>query len=1054
MDVTRMRIMIVEDEAAHAEAIRRAFEAAGTDAEIQVSGTLREYRESVAASAPDIALVDLNLPDGRAVEVLTSPSEAGPFPILIMTGYGTEQVAVEAMRSGALDYIVKSSEAFADMPRTVARALREWNALQERKRAEQELHESEERYRSLVEAAPDVIYTVSAEDGSFTSLNPAFETLTGWSRAEWLGKPLMGIVHPDDLPLAIETFQKASRGETHPPYELRVLSKSGEYLVGEFTSTPHVKDGKVVGELGIARDITKRKRAEEALGYRLEFEKLVASISTQFISTAADDIPSRMSDTLSRIAQFVSADRSYILLFSNDETTIDNVYEWCAEGIEPHLHRRKEVSVGAFPWLMEKMKQSQTLCIRRVADLPHEAGAEKELLQEGAVQSAVAVPMVLGGKVIGILGFDSVRQEKAWSEDIILSLRIVGQILADVVQRKRAEEALRESEERFRTLFDQASESIVLIDGETGALLEFNDKAHENLGYTREEFEKLRIADFEVLESADEVAKHIENIVKGGGDTFETKYATKDGEARDILVSSRAISIRGEKFVQSIWYDITDRKRGEEVLHESEERFRLAFENANIGMCLVSTAGRLIRINSMMCEIVGYGREELEGISVNDITHADDLDVTPAFIRHALFGGIERGRFTKRYSHKDGHVVWGRVSSSLVRDTEGVPLYFISHVQDITQRKQAEAALQTSEKRFRALIEHSMDGIALGDKDGTIQYFPSPATAHILGYGMNELVGRSIFELVHPDDLQRATGLFAQLLEKLSGPLTVQLRYRHKDGSWRWLECVISNLLGEPSLRAVVVNYRDITERKQAEERLMAYQENLRSLASELSLAEERERRRIASYLHDEIGQSLAAIRMKFGAVRQAGSSAEIAGMVDEIQTLLEWTIRDTRSLTVELSPPILYELGLEAALEWLSERIGEEHGIRIEFADDAHSKPLEDDVRGLLFRAVDELLINIVKHANTRSGRVSILRDGDHVRIVVEDDGVGFDATTIESRTSRDRGFGLFSVRERLRYIGGHIEVESERGHGTRVTLIAPLSRDRTSLEGGAPCK
>jgi PAS domain S-box-containing protein len=134
-----------------------------------------------------------------------------------------------------------------------------------RKRAEEALHESGERYRSLVEAAPDVIYTVSAEDGSLTSLNPAFETLTGWLRAEWLGKPLVGIVHPDDLPVAVETLQKASRGETQPPYELRVLSKSGEYLVGEFTSTPHVKDGKVVGELGIAHDITERKRAEEAL---------------------------------------------------------------------------------------------------------------------------------------------------------------------------------------------------------------------------------------------------------------------------------------------------------------------------------------------------------------------------------------------------------------------------------------------------------------------------------------------------------------------------------------------------------------------------------------------------------------------------------------------------------------------------------------------------------------------------------------------------------------------------------------------------------------------
>jgi PAS domain S-box-containing protein len=159
----------------------------------------------------------------------------------------------------------------------------------ERKWAEHKLHESEERYRSLVEAAPDVIYTVSAEDGSLTSLNPAFETLTGWSRAEWLGKPFLGIVHPDDSPVAVETFQKASRGETQPPYELRVLTKSGKYLVGEFTSTPHVKDSKVVGELGIARDITERKRVEEALRESEErFRSLVENATVGIYRTTPD----------------------------------------------------------------------------------------------------------------------------------------------------------------------------------------------------------------------------------------------------------------------------------------------------------------------------------------------------------------------------------------------------------------------------------------------------------------------------------------------------------------------------------------------------------------------------------------------------------------------------------------------------------------------------------------------------------------------------------------------------------------------------------------------
>ena len=153
----------------------------------------------------------------------------------------------------------------------------------DRKQAEEALWESEEQHRTLVEAAPDVIYTISREDGSITSLNPAFERFTGWSRAEWLGKPFIDIVHPDDRAVAVETFEKCYRGETQLPYELRILSKSGECRVGEFTSTPHIKSGKIVGELGIVRDITERKKMEEQLKlsesrYRDLFENSGTSI--------------------------------------------------------------------------------------------------------------------------------------------------------------------------------------------------------------------------------------------------------------------------------------------------------------------------------------------------------------------------------------------------------------------------------------------------------------------------------------------------------------------------------------------------------------------------------------------------------------------------------------------------------------------------------------------------------------------------------------------------------------------------------------------------------
>lgn len=140
--------------------------------------------------------------------------------------------------------------------------------------AEEALRKSEERYRGLVETAPDVIYTLSAE-GIITSLNSVFEKITGWSRSEWLRKSFEPLVHPEDLPIAVETFQQVLRGESPLPYELRILSKSGDYLVGEFTSTPQIRNGKVVGEFGIARDVTERKRAEEELRKRIaELERM------------------------------------------------------------------------------------------------------------------------------------------------------------------------------------------------------------------------------------------------------------------------------------------------------------------------------------------------------------------------------------------------------------------------------------------------------------------------------------------------------------------------------------------------------------------------------------------------------------------------------------------------------------------------------------------------------------------------------------------------------------------------------------------------------------
>ncbi|MFQ5646458.1 MAG: GAF domain-containing sensor histidine kinase [bacterium] len=255
------------------------------------------------------------------------------------------------------------------------------------------------------------------------------------------------------------------------------------------------------------------------------------------------------------------------------------------------------------------------------------------------------------------------------------------------------------------------------------------------------------------------------------------------------------------------------------------------------------------------------------------------------------------------------------------------------------------------------------------------------------------------------------------------------------------------NLLTElaDDLAYGIATLRTRIERQHAEEKLFNYQKKLRSLASELLLSEERERREIAVGLHDQIGQNLALSRMKLGALQESAVSCGLNKPFSEINQLLERVIQETRTLTFDLSPPILYELGLEPALEWLTEQTYEKHGITSRFEDDRQPKLLDDDVRILIFQAVRELLFNAVKYARANNIEVSTRKDASSIIVKVTDDGVGFETSNIITYMSKSRGFGLFSIKDRLDYLGGSLKIESKPGHGTEITLTASLKKQKT---------
>jgi signal transduction histidine kinase len=232
-----------------------------------------------------------------------------------------------------------------------------------------------------------------------------------------------------------------------------------------------------------------------------------------------------------------------------------------------------------------------------------------------------------------------------------------------------------------------------------------------------------------------------------------------------------------------------------------------------------------------------------------------------------------------------------------------------------------------------------------------------------------------------------------------------------------------------------------LAERRQAEAKMITYQQQLRSLIAELSSTEEREKRRLAEDLHDSIAQHVAIAKLRADALCRSGVSASSVEELEKICSLLDAAIQQIRSLIFDLGSPVLYEFGLEAALESLAKKIQQQQGITVHFVDDKQPKPLKEDVAVCCFRSVQELLVNVVKHAQARNVRVAIGRDGGQVRITVADDGIGFTADQVFSQRNSGRGFGLLRIDERFRHLGGHIQVDSKPGQGTSVTMVSPLA-------------
>lgn len=354
-------------------------------------------------------------------------------------------------------------------------------------------------------------------------------------------------------------------------------------------------------------------------------------------------------------------------------------------------------------------------------------------------------------------------------------------------------------------------------------------------------------------------------------------------------------------------------------------------------------------------------------------------------------------------------------------------------------RHNMEKKLKDSEERYRDLVEKSGVGILIDDKEGNITYFNNRLT-EMFGYSPNEMEKITIHSLIHPSDVERVKSYHRKRLQGEISPLRYEFQGIRKDKSVIFLEVSVVLIKKEKRNIGTRSYFIDITERKIAEQKFLEYQRQLRSLASELSLVEEKERRIIANDIHDQIGHNLAIIKLKFSEIENELKQPDHIKRLQEMRELINQTIQGTRTLTFEISPTILYELGFEAAVDWLAEQFQQKHDMKIKVSDDEEFKPLENDVQIVLYKSVRELLINVLKHANTKNVNILLKRKNQKIQIDIQDRGIGFDSSKLNRGISHTGGFGLFNIGERLAQFGGDFKVKSSPGKGTQVTLLAPL--------------
>ena len=661
-----------------------------------------------------------------------------------------------------------------------------------RKRMEETLQASEERHRLLVENANEAITVV--QDAVLKFVNPKFAKLTGYSEKELVGKTFIGLIHPDDRQKVARYNARRLKGEEVPhTYQSRFLDKQGLTRWAETNAVLFEWEGRPA-TLALLNDITERREAEESLRvsegkYRLLTEKMNDVIWTT-------DLNLRTTYTSSSVEKMLG--------FTPEERL----------GQTPEAQMTPESLARVQELLLEQLELERE----------HKGDPNRSVRIELEFYRKDGSTVWLEHQVSGIRDADG-------------TLIAMHGVARDISERKKAKEALVASEIKYRNLFEHTLLGMEVIDAETGKVVLANHAIARMFGFNSpEEMVGLDAITGWVL--PEDMEWVLREFAKAMADPEKRDVATlrvrgKDGHMVWVSGSGTLFDYEGKPAILISLIDVTAAKEAEAKLHESEEKNRLLVENANEAITVVQDAV-LKFANPKFAQLTGYSEKDLVGKTFVELLHPDDRQMVAEYYARRLKGEEVPYIYQFKFFDKQGLTKWAEINAVLF-EWEGRPA-ILALLNDITERKEAQKALKESEERFRTLIEKSTDAITILDATGRLLY-ESASMERITGYKLEDWLGKPIGDwFLHPDDLVA----LASLLERVIGePDTtvegVTARFKHKDGRWHVLEATVRNLLDDPKVGGIVVNYRDITERVIAEQVLRESEERYRLFADNVS---------------------------------------------------------------------------------------------------------------------------------------------------------------------------------------------------------------------------